>query len=131
MEKKRLLKDLPFGNLSIGMVLTKGNGGYYIERGYTFYSGGGSSHNGWEEMSDKETEIINLIWENDKWFQPATLEHIDIKVYPSKIEIIYQPLDLGQAQTFAQGLESCLSQYGCEDKNYAWKDFKGFSILLK
>ena len=127
--KKRLLKDLPFGNLNKRAVLTKDNGGYYIERGETIYKGGGSSHNGWNTLDDKECEIVNVIWDNEEWFVDATIKHIDIKATTNKIIIEFDAVDLGQAQLFAKGLKHTFLHFG-EEENYAWNIFKGFTSTL-
>ena len=47
----------------------------------------------------------------------------------NKIEIIFDSLDLEQAQMFARGIQHCFLKYG-EDKNYAWNEFKGFTTSL-
>lgn len=130
MEKKRLLKDLPFGNLKVGNVLTKGNGGYYIDNGETLYKSGGSSSNDWNVLDSKEIEIIDMIWDNKDWFTDAVLKHIDIKAKTDGLLISFDSLDLGQAQTFAKGIKSCLMNYGSEEVNYSWNEFKGFTISL-
>ncbi len=126
--KKRLLKDLPFGNLNKGTVLTKRNGGYYLECGETLYKSGGSSHNGWLTLDDKECEIVNMIWDNEEWFIEATIKHIEIKATTTKIIIEFDPVDLGQAQLFAKGLQHTFLHYG-EEKG-SWNVFKDFTSSL-
>ena len=128
--KKRLLKDLPFGGLNKNTVLTKGNGGYYIERGDTIYNGGGGSHNGWTTFDGKECDIINMIWDNTDWFVEANINHLEIKATTTGIIIGFDAVDMGQAQLFAKGLQQCLLHYGEEEK-YSWNIFKGFTTQLK
>jgi len=127
--KKRLLKDLPFGELNKGTVLTKGNGGYYVDRGQTIYKEGGSSDNGWSVLDDKECAIIDMVWENETWFAESTIKHIDIKATTTKILIEFEPVDLGQAQLFAKGIQHSFLHYG-EEKNYSWNIFKGFTTRV-
>ena len=129
MEKKRLLKDLPF-NLQKDEVLTKGNGGYYIDKGSTIYKEGGSSSNGWNVLDAQKIAIIDLIWDNKDWFVDANLKHVDIKTCRDKIIISFDPLDLEQAQTFAKGIRSCLANYGNEEGRHTWDEFKGFTGTL-
>ena len=130
MSKKRLLKDLPFRKLTKGTVLTTGNHGYYIDRGVTYYAGGGSSNNGWIVLDEAEIEIVRMIWENPEWFTDATVPILDMKVFTDKIEITFASLDLGQAQMLARGIQSCLANFGNEEESYVWQEFKGFTILL-
>lgn len=129
MNKKRLLKDLPFSNLKSGNVLTKGNGGYYQERGEMIYSSGGSSHNGWKVLQGSEIDIIDKIWEDTEWFEDADLSEIVIHVNCNEISLSFKPLDLGQAQDFAKGVASCLKNfYGKEKGSYVWHQWNGFKI---
>lgn len=132
MEKKRLLKDLPFHHLIAGTVLTKGDGGYYEELGDCFFSPSGTgNHRGWDVLEKAEIYLLDTIWNNSEWFEAATLNHIDIKTCTDKIILSFKPLDLGQAQTFAKGLFSCLENYGNEDIAYTWQEFKGFTKGFK
>ena len=130
MDRKRLLKDLPFGKLNTGTVLTKGNGGYYVENGDTIYKEGGSSHRGWNVLENNEVKIVDLIWDNTEWLEPATLKHLDIQVSTDKIVLSFKPLDLEQAQTFAKGLQNLLHHYGEEETTYTWHEYKGFTTRL-
>jgi len=130
MTKKRLRKDLPFGKLSSGDVLTKSNDGYYVELGDTLYDGGGSSSKGQNIMEDKECEMLDLIWDNSDWFEPATIDQITMKAECSKIILSFEPLDLRQAQDLAKGIRHHLLDFG-NDGNYSWSEYKGFSLILK
>lgn len=130
MTKKRLLKDLPFGNLTKGTVLTEGNGGFYVDRGETIYKEGGSSSNGGVTLEGTEIEVVQMIWENPAWFTDATVPNLAMKVSTSKIEITFAPLDLKQAQDLAKGIRNCLQNFGNEEQKYVWQEFKGFTISL-
>lgn len=132
MEKKRLLKEMPFGDLKVGSVLTSVNGGYEINNGQTFYREGGSSSNGTTCFNGAEEDIITAVWNDKKWFEDADLKHIEIKAERSKIILEFEPLDLDDAQTLARGIQSCLTLfYGEEDSNYVWKHFKGFTTKVR
>ena len=85
--KKRLLKDLPFGNLNKGAVLYKVNSSYQMSRGETFYTAGGSSNNGINVLDNAEKSIVDEIWENPKWFENAELKHIDFIPKPTSITL--------------------------------------------
>lgn len=128
--KKRLLKDLPFCQLTVGTVLTKANGGYHVDNGDTIYVGGGSCHRGWMGLDKSECGIVDMIWENKDWFVDAKVTAIEMKVHTDKIVLSFEALDLGQAQTFAKGIKRCLRDFGNEDGSYAWHEFKGFEISL-
>jgi len=130
MEKKRLLKDLPFDALKKGDVLTKAVDGYYIDCGRTFYSGGGDSSNGCNYMTENAAPIIDLIWNDPKWFVQADIKHVDIKATKDKIIISFDPVDLEQSQIFAMGIRSCLSKFASEDGSHTWDEFKGFTMSL-
>ena len=132
MNKKRLLKDLPFGGLTRGVVLTKGNGGYYTDLGDTIYSEGhGSSHRGQRTLdSITEYDIVDLIWNNLEWFEDADLKAITIEASTDKIVISFLPLDLAQAQTFAKGIAWCLD-FSWPASGYTWSEFKDFKIKMK
>lgn len=134
MDKKRLLKDLPFGNLTIGSVITSCNGGYMIDNGETYYDGGGSSMNRSFTCDNMQKEIIDLIWGNTEWFEPATINHIDIIAGTSQITIKFQPLDLGQSQVLANGIRHALQNYfnsENQEKYYSWDKYKGFTVSIK
>lgn len=86
--KKRLLKDLPFGDLKVGSVLYKVNSGYQISLGETFYEQGGSSGRGVIVLDNIEKSIINEIWDNGEWFEDAILKHIDF--VPKKFKYYFE-----------------------------------------
>lgn len=132
MNKKRLLKDLPFCNLTAGKVLTKANGGYYIDGGELIYSGGGHSSNGIEALNTVECSIVDLIWEDAKWMEDAKIKHIEAKAGLSSITLSFKPVDLGQSQTLAMGIVSCLTRFfGTEDGQHTWDEFRGFTISIR
>lgn len=131
MEKKRLLKDLPITRLTAGVVVTKTNGGFLVDYGDTIYSSGGSSSNGQWVFDKPERDLMNLIWENGEWMEPAELKSITIKAETDKVVISFKPLDLAQAQTFAKGLQHTLSNHFGVIGSYTWNEFKGFEINLK
>lgn len=117
---------MPFGELKKDTVLSKG------DSGGSFFVGGGSSSHTKPNFYGLEADIIANLWDNDDWFVDAELKHIDIIIESNKIIIEFDPIDLGDAQTFAKGIKSCLNKfYGIEEHNYIWKKFKGFTIRFK
>ncbi|NIA30721.1 MAG: hypothetical protein GWP06_12515, partial [Actinobacteria bacterium] len=102
--KKRLLKDLPFGNLNKDIVLHKANDSYQVNGGETYYSSGGNSNNGCEVCNEKEKEIIDMIWDNSDWFEIADLKHIDIIPKTTEIIIRFEPIDIEDVESFAKGI---------------------------
>ncbi len=131
MDKRRLLKDLPFGNMKNGTVLTKDNGGYYIDKGETIYRGGGNSDNGWGVLEKDEVRIIDLMWDNPEWCEPATIEHVDIKASRDNILISFKHLDLGQAQVFAKGIQHLLLNYWGKGQAKTWHKLKDFTVGIR
>jgi hypothetical protein len=129
--KKRLLKDLPFGGLNAGIVLTKANGGYHVALGNTMYREGGESSNGWIVLSESEAAIVDMIWGNADWFVDARVNNLDFKVGKDNILVTFPSLDLEDAQVLAKGMKHCLIQFfGQEAQTYTWHKFKGFTISI-
>ena len=125
MEKKRLKKDLPFGNLKAGEVLTKCNKEFRILCGETWYSPNLSgSDRGIITFEKAEEEILLKIWNDEEWFEDASLDVLKIKVSTSKIEFQFKPLDLEDAQTLAKGIVFCLNKHFGEEKSYVWNKFR-------
>ena len=129
--KKRLLKDLPFGHLNKNSVLTKNGCGYFIDNGVVLYTQGGGADNGKTVFEKEEEDIIDMIWDNPDWFIDAEIKNIVIKAGTQSIEIIFDAVDLGQAQLFARGINHCLKSHYGQDGNYSWNIFKGFTATLK
>ena len=65
MTNKLLLKELPF--CKAGQIITRCGEKFYIERGTTFYEGGGDSHNGHTVFEGCELELLKALWENEEW----------------------------------------------------------------
>jgi hypothetical protein len=66
--KYQLKKELPF--MKIGTVFEKGTwcgGGWGVDKGYTKYVGGSSSHNGIEVFTESENNILDSIILNKDW----------------------------------------------------------------
>jgi len=130
--KKRLLIDLPFGNLNRNRVLTKTGCSFYIDNGATIYKDGGMSSNARSVFTDKESEILEAIWENEKWFVEATFNHLEIEASIDNIKINFDSLDLEDVQTLARGIKHCLiMHYGQDSESYVWDKFKDFTISIK
>jgi len=98
VEKKRLKKDLPFGELKAGMVLTKTDDGYEIcFKGFSY------------PLPDNETSIIDKIWNDEEWFEPAIVDVLVIKYSYDKIEIVYPTMDGEDAHLLASKIAEYLS----------------------
>jgi len=132
MNKRRLLKDMPFDNLSKGTVVSTGLGGlygkYHIEQGNTYYKSGSSSSRGVTTFDKKVEEIIDLVWDNEEWFEDADLE--EIKVIPSNTKIIleFKPIDIEEAENLAKGIMHILPHLG--DDSYVWGKFKDVKTII-
>ncbi len=125
MIKKRLKKDLPFGNLKTGDVLTKCNGRFEIFCGEHWYSPNLSgSDNGTIVFEGVEKEILSKIWDDEEWFEDATVDVLKIKVTTSEIKFQFKSLDLEDAQTLAKGIVFCLEKHFGEEEGYVWNKFK-------
>jgi len=127
--KKRLLKDLPFGDLKKDTVLHKVNGGYQENRGNTYYEEGGSSSNGIYVCEKNEQEIIDLIWENPEWFQEAIINHVDFVPTTTGITMRFESMDIEDVEWLTKGVMHILGHL--EDDNYIWNKFTGFSMSIK
>lgn len=127
--KRRLKKDLPFGNLDKGIVLYSVNSGYQISGGETFYSTGGSSDNGTQVLDEKEKEIVDMIWDNEEWFEDSTLKHLDFIPKRDSIEIRFESMDIDDVIDFTKGLIHILPQMG--NKGWTWSKFKNLTTQIK
>ena len=131
--KRRLLKDLPFGNLKVNTVIYKANrghgGNYSISHGETYYKEGGSSSNGITTFDDSEEAILNAIWDNPEWFEDAVLEHIDFIPSNTSITLKFKAMDIEDVETLTKGLIHILDHL--KDDNYTWNDFKAFTTSIR
>ena len=127
--KKRLLKDLPFGNLEKGAVLYKVNSGYQISRGETFYSTGGSSDNGINVLDEAEKNIVDEIWENEKWFEDAVLKELVFIPKTDSITLRFDPMDIDDVIDLTKGLIHILPELGKE--GWTWSKFKNLTTIIK
>lgn len=126
--KKRLLKDLPFGNLEEGTVLYKVNAGYQVSQGETFYSTGGSSDNGIIQLSKVEKEIIDKIFDDSEWFEEATLKKVYLIPRRNSITLRFKSMDLDDAVAIAKGLKHIFPML--KDGSYIWNEFGDADIEL-
>lgn len=134
MEKKRLLKDLPFENdILAGTVICKGSRGtgtkYTVTRGSTYYGGGGSSSNGLLTFTEPEEDIIDAIWDKKNWFEPAELKHIDFVPKSDSITLRFKNIDREDAENLMKGLIHILPQMS--EKGYAWSEFSDITTAIK
>lgn len=128
-----MLKDLPFGNLKAGAVIYKGGRGhggqFSISRGNTYYQEGGSSHDGLIAFDDTEESILSAIWENEEWFEDATLSHIDVIPSTTCITLRFKAIDKEEAETLAKGIIHILPHL--QDDSYTWNEFKDFTTAIR
>lgn len=131
--KRRLLKDLPFDHCKKGVVLWKGSrgtGGTYSVTGRkTFYSGGGSSDNGIWVFDRQTEEILDLIWNNDEWFEDAILSHIDFSHTNETVTLRFPSLDAEDAYNLMRGIIHILPHL--KDKGWVWSEFPELTTEIK
>lgn len=128
--KRRLLKDLPVGNLKIGDVIVKGGRGhggrYSITNLNTFYDTGGSSSNGLKVFDEAEESIIDLIWNNDEWVEDANLDTLVLVPSTNRITIHFKSIDAEDAEALAKGIIHILEHLGDgkhANGGYIWNKF--------
>jgi hypothetical protein len=126
--KKRLLKDLPFDNLKKGDVLCRVNGSYQIELGETFYSSGRSSHNGVIVLDSLSQEIVDMIWDNNNWFEDAVLNHITVIPKASEVILKFDSICLDDSICLAKGIIHILPHL--TDNSFVWNKFKDITTSI-
>lgn len=131
--KRRLLKDLPFDHCIKGTVIYKasrGHGGNYsISNKTTFYETGGSSSNGLWAFEKNQEEIIDLIWDNEKWFEDADLKHIDFITTPTSVTLRFSSIDIEEAEELTKGLIHILPKLA--EKGWVWSKFDNITTSIK
>jgi len=127
--EKRLLKDLPFGSLTKGKVIAKHGGVYHVDSGKRYYSEGGSSSNGESVYGETEAHILDLIWDNDEWFVPSTLKHIDFIVKNDRLILKFDSLSYQDVDTLAKGIIHLLPSL--QIGSWVWSKFKDITVALK
>jgi hypothetical protein len=125
--KKRLLKDLPFGNLNKDTVLYRVNGSYQLNNGKTYYETG-HSDNGCFVCNSNEKGIIDLIWDNPDWFEDASLSHIDLIPTTTSLTLRFKPIDIEDAEYLAMGIVHILEHL--QEGNYVWNKFKNITTKI-
>jgi len=131
--KRRLLKDLPFGHLKIGDVIWKGGRGhggqYSISNFNTYYETGGDSSNGIKCFEKNEEEILNTIWDNEEWFEDADINHIDFICKKDEIVLKFKPIDKEEIEVLVKGIIHILPEL--EKGSYTWNKFKNITTKIK
>ena len=127
--ERRLLKDLPFDGLKRGDVLKQTNGGYCLTGFSTYYSTGGSSSSGTKCSDGVSTDILDTIWENTEWFEPAELKHIDIVLGKSQIALRFEPISAEKAETLARGIQHIIKHL--DDGSCIWNGMGGVTTQIK
>lgn len=129
--KKRLLKDLPFADLNAGTVIYRVNSGYQISHGETFYTSGGSSHNGVTILDKKEKEIIDEIFDNPDWFVEAKLEELKIVPKRESITLKFSPMDIDDVIDLAKGIKHIFPHLkDVKDGSYVWNKYGNETIHI-
>ena len=130
--KKRLLKDLPFSDLTVGTVIWKGGRGhggeFSVSNGKTYYKCGGSSDNGIRVFEQNEEDILDTIWEDKKWFEEANIKHIDILPKTNSIILRFDSIDLEDAEDLAKGIINILPHL--KDDSYTWNKFSDITTQI-
>ncbi len=133
INKRRLVKDLPFDGLSVGTVLWKGGrghgGNYSVSNIPTFYESGGSSDNGIHVFDKSVEDILDVIWDNEEWFEDADLTHIEIVPATDSITLRFKPIDKEEAVELAKGIQHVLKHL--QDGSYVWNKFKDMTTSFR
>ncbi len=127
--KKRLLKDLPFGNLTKGTVLDEVNDSYQIESFPNYYSGLLSSENAMQVLEKSEREIVDEIWENEEWFEEASLDNIEFVNVDNGVLLRFKPISAYDKNILMKGLIHILEHL--KDGSYTWNKFKDITCEIK
>ena len=127
--KKRLLKDLPFDSLTKGKVLYKENGTYKTSGGKTFYENGGDSSRSTMVLGESGKDIVDVIWNNEEWFENADLNHIKFIPETNSITLHFDPIDLDDVEVLTKGLIHILSHL--KDGCYTWNKFKDITTEIR
>jgi hypothetical protein len=87
-ETKRLIKDLPF--MKRDTVWVKCNNTYQMNNGETQHSGNlfSYSSNGIVQLNEIAKDLVDTIWDNEKWFEDADFSEAKWRV-EDKIEIYF------------------------------------------
>lgn len=126
--KKRLLKDLPFEKLVVGTVLYRVNGSYQIDSFNTYYDMGGSSSGPTTVMDKAEKEIIDVIWDNEDWFEAADLKHIDIVLARNSLTLRFKTMSAEDVESFTKGIQRILPHLA--DGSYTWNKFSDVTTKI-
>jgi len=127
MEKAKVLqKDLPFGNLKKGTVITLQDSTFTINHG-TIWHGGDiflGAHNGITMFNDSYVSLLKEIWDNENWFMPVKLSKIKYKRTNQSITLYFDsPLDLSDVETLAKGIKRTLEKHYKETvTGMGWRD---------
>ena len=125
-EAKILKKDLPFSGLKAGIVISKFNSDFIINHGEHWYDGkiGGGSHNGHTVFDKTTTDFLEIIWNNNDWFEKVKITPIKWSRNNKSVTLSFEkPLDLYDIERFAKGLYKTLNDhYKNTVKKMGWTD---------
>ena len=127
MEKAKILqKDLPFGNLKKGNMITFQNDVFKINSGNSWY-GGDIFANNRKRIAVFNSNYVSLlkeIWDDENWFIPVKLSKIKYKGNNQSISLYFDsPLDLSDIETLAKGIKRTLEKHYKETvTGMGWRD---------
>jgi len=124
-EKKRLKKDLPFGEFNRtvkGTVINYDGIKYFIHKYF--------SYDDIYVFEENATQILNTIWNDPTWFEDAKINHIDILIDNDKIILRFDSVDIKDAENLAKAIDHYFhSVLGKENNN--WDKLAGFTTKIK
>ncbi len=112
-DAKVLLKDLPFGGLSNGVVVTKLNNRFIIERGHAWLDGKmKGAHNGHTIFTDVEEDVLATIFEDAEWFASVRISPVKYSRESNRIVLDFgRGMDLSDIERIAKGIQKTLVEY--------------------
>jgi len=126
IEKKRLKKDLPFGEfdfVSKGTIINFDGEKYFIDKDF--------SSDGVYIFEKAESQILKKIWNNPIWFF-ANLNHINIIVNSNKIilELENEGIDINDIKNLAKAIDYYFHSILGKENN-DWDKLAGFTTKIK
>ena len=124
-EKKRLKKDLPFGEFNRtvkGTVINYDGIKYFIHKYF--------SYDDIYVFEENATQILNTIWNDPTWFEDAKINHIDILIDNDKIILRFDNLDIKDVVNLAKAIDHYFHSV-LEKEDYILGELAGFTTEIK
>jgi len=124
-EKKRLKKDLPFGEFNRtvkGTVINYDGIKYFIHKYF--------SYDDIYVFEENATQILNTIWNDPTWFEDAKINHIDILIDNDKIILRFDNLDIKDVENLAKAIDHYFHSV-LEKEDYILGELAGFTTEIK